>query len=83
MPRNAFFTADLTTDDIQSLRRAGRSDSIKWGRSDLKLFGKFWFLDFLECTDCAKSNNLGARLSERVFVYNNLLSPGTGTHPNN
>ena len=77
----AFFTAD-PTDDIQRLRRAGRSDSIKWGRSDLKL-GKFRFSDFLDCTDCAKINNLGARLSERVFVYNNLLSPGTGTHPNN
>ena len=76
MLRNAFFTAD-PTDDIQSLRRAGRSDSIKWGRSDLKL-GKFRFLDFLDCTDCAKINNLGARLPERVFVYNNLLSPGTG-----
>ena len=79
MPRNAFFTAD-PTDDIQSLRRAGRSDSIKWGRSDLKL-GKFRFSDFLDCTDCAKINNLGARLSERVFVYNNLLSPGTGYTP--
>ena len=79
MPRNAFFTAD-PTDDIQSLRRAGRSDSIKWGRSDLKL-GKFRFSDFLDCTDCAKINNLGARLSERVFVYNKLLSPGTGYTP--
>ena len=56
MPRNAFFTAD-PTDDIQSLRRAGRSDSVKWGRSDLKL-GKFWFSDFLGCTDCAKEKNV-------------------------
>ena len=53
---------------------------VKWGRSDLKL-GKFWYSDFLDCTDCAEINNLGARLSERVFVYNNLLSPGTGYTP--
>ena len=79
MPRNAFFTA-YPTDDIQRLRLAGRSDSVKWGRSDIKL-GKFQFLDFLDCTDCAKIKNLGLRLSERVFVYNNLLSPGTGYTP--
>ena len=66
MPRNSFFTVD-PTDDIQCQRRAGRSDSVKWGRSDLKL-GKFQFLDFLDCTDCAEINNLGFRLSERVFV---------------
>ena len=52
MPRNAFFTADLT-DNIQRLRCAGRSDSDKWGRSDLKL-GKFQFSVFLDCTDCSK-----------------------------
>ena len=74
-----FFTAD-PTDDIQRLRRAGRSDSVKWGRSDLKL-GKFQFSDFLECTDCAEIKDLGLRLSERVFVYNNLLGPGTGYTP--
>ena len=79
MPRNAFFTA-VPTDDIQRLHRAGRSDSVKWGRSDLKL-GKFQFSNFLDCTDCAEINNLGFRLSERVFVYNNLLSPGTGYTP--
>ena len=52
MPRNAFFTSD-PTDDIQSLRRAGRTNGNKWGRSDLKL-GKFRFSDFLDCTDCAE-----------------------------
>ena len=74
-----FFTAD-STDNIQRLRRAGRSDSVKWGRSDLKL-GKFQFSDFLDCIDCAEINNLGFRLSERVFVYNNLLSLGTEYTP--
>ena len=79
MPRNAFFTADHT-DDIQRLRRAGRSDSVKCGRSDLKL-GKFQFSDFLDCTEYAEINNLWFRLSERAFVYDNLLSPGTGYTP--
>ena len=32
MPRNAFFTAELT-DDIQRLRHADRSDKVRWGRS--------------------------------------------------
>ena len=41
MPRNAFFKAE-PTDSIQRLRHAGRSDNVKWGRSDLKL-GKFQF----------------------------------------
>ena len=57
MPTNAFFTADLT-DDIQRLRRAERTNGIKWGRSDLRL-GKFRFSDFLECTDCAEIKNIG------------------------
>ena len=35
-PRNAFFTSD-ETDDIRRLRQAGRSENLKWGRSDLKL----------------------------------------------
>ena len=49
MPSNAFFTARAEpTDDIQHLNHAGRSDKVKWGRSDLKL-GKFQFLDFLDC----------------------------------
>ena len=38
-------------------------------------------MDFLDCTDCAEINNLGFRLSETVFVYNNLLSPDTGYTP--
>ena len=79
MPRNAFFTAE-PTDDIQRLRRAGRSDNVKWGRSDPKL-GKFQFLDFLDCTDISETMDLQFRLSERIFVYNNLLSPGTGYTP--
>ena len=79
MARNAFFTAD-PTDDIQSLHRTGRTNGIKWGRSDLRL-GKFRFSDFLDCTDCAEVKNIGGRLSERVFVYNNLLNPGTGYTP--
>ena len=78
MPRNAFFTAE-PTDDIQRLRRAGRSDNVKWGRSDLKL-GKFQFLDFLDCTYISETG-LQFRLSERIFVYNNLLSPCTGYTP--
>ena len=57
MPTNAFFTAD-PTDDIQRLRRAGRKNGIKWGRSDLRL-GKFQFSDFLDCTDCAEVTNIG------------------------
>ena len=61
-------------------RRAGREDCIKWGRADLKL-GKFRFSDFLDCTDCAEVSNIGGRLSERVFIYNNLLNPGTGYTP--
>ena len=82
MPRNAFFNAD-PTDDIRRLSRAGRSDSVKWGRLDLKL-GKFQFLDFLDCTDCTEINNLGLRLSERVFVYNRYwVHQILGTHPNN
>ena len=43
---NAFFTPD-PTDDIKRLRRAGRIDGVKWGRSDLRL-GKFRFSDFLD-----------------------------------
>ena len=39
MPKNAFFTTD-ETDVIRRLHLAGRSENIKWGRSDLKL-GKF------------------------------------------
>ena len=74
MPRNAFFTAELT-DDIQLLRHTGRSDSVRWGRSDLRL-GKFQFLDFLDCTNITEIKDLQFRLSERIFVYNNLLSPG-------
>ena len=76
MPRNAFFTAE-PTDNIQRLRHAGRSDNVRWGRSDLKL-GKFKFLDFLDCTDISETTDLQFRLSERIFVYNNLLGPGTG-----
>ena len=41
MPKNALFTAE-TTHDIQRLRHAGRSEKIRWERSDLKL-GKFKF----------------------------------------
>ena len=78
MPRNAFFTAD-PTDDIQSLRGIGRKNGIKWGRSDLKL-GKFQFSDFLDRTNYKYSPS-HHKLSERVFVYNNLLNPGTGYTP--
>ena len=53
---------------------------LKWGRSDLRL-GKFRFSDFLDCTDCGEVSNIGRRLSERVFIYNNLLNPGTGYTP--
>ena len=58
----------------------GRKNGIKWGRSDLRL-DKFRFSDFLDCTDCAEVKNIGGRLSERVFIYNNLLNPGTGYTP--
>ena len=71
MPKNAFFTAE-TTDDIQRLRHAGKSEKIRWDRSDLKL-GKFKFLDFLDCTDISGTRDLQFRLSERIFVYNNIL----------
>ena len=50
---NAFFTAE-PTDDIQRLNHAGRSDKVKWGRSDLK-FGKFQFLDFLDCRNISEA----------------------------
>ena len=39
MQTNAFFTTDPTV-DIQRLCRAGRTNGIKWGMSDLRL-GKF------------------------------------------
>ena len=45
-PRNAFFTEE-ETDDICRLHQAGRSENLKWGRSDLKL--EFKFLEFLDC----------------------------------
>ena len=67
------------TDDIQRLRRTGRKNGIKWGRSDLKL-GKFQFSDFLDRTNYKYSPS-HHKLSERVFVYNNLLNPGTGYTP--
>ena len=79
MPKNAFFTTDKT-DDIWRLHRAGRSENIKWGRSDLKL-GKFKFSDFLDCTDISNTTDLQFRLSERIFVYNNTLGPGIGYTP--
>ena len=65
IPRNAFFTAELT-DDIQHLRHIGRSDNVRWGRSDLKL-GKFKFLDFLDCTDISATTDLQFRLSSTTF----------------
>ena len=61
----------------QHLRHAGRSENIKWGRSDLKL-GKFKFSDFLECKDIPSTMDLQMRLSERIFVCNNTLGPGIG-----
>ena len=79
MPKNAFFTAE-STDDIQRLRHAGRSENVRWDRSDLKL-GKFKFLDFLDCTDISDTTDLQFRLSERIFVYNNTLGPGIGYTP--
>ena len=79
MLSNAFFTAE-PTDNIQRLNHAGRSDKVKWGRSDLKL-GKFQFLDFLDCRNISEAADLQFSLSERVFVHNNLLSPGTGYTP--
>ena len=82
MPKNTFFTAE-TTDDIQGQRHAGRSENIRWDRSDLKL-GKFKFLDFLDCTDMSDTMNLQFRLSERIFVYNNTFTdtgPGNGYTP--
>ena len=78
MPRSAFFPAD-PTDDIQRLLRAGRSDSVKWGRSDLKL-GMFQFSDLLDCTDCAEINNLHYRLclqqsfKSRYWVHTPTIS---------
>ena len=79
MPKNAFFTAE-TTDDIQRLHHAGRSENIRWDRSDLKL-GKFKFSDFLKSTDISDTTDLQFRLSERIFVYNNTLGPGIGYTP--
>ena len=79
MPRNAFFTAE-PNDNIQHLRHAGRSDNVNWGRSDLKL-GKFQFLDFLDCRNISETTDLQFRLSERIFIHNNLLSPSTGYTP--
>ena len=67
MPKNAFFTTDKT-DNIWRLRHAGRSENIKWGRSDLKP-GKFKFSDFL---DISNTTDLQFRLSERIFVYDTL-----------
>ena len=78
MPKKAFFTTE-ETDDIRRLRHTGRSENIKWGRSDLKL-GKFKFSDFLDCTDISNTTDLQFRLSERIFVYNNTLGPGIGLH---
>ena len=74
MPSNAFFTAE-PTDDIQRLNHAGKSDKVKWGRSDLKL-GKFQFLDFLDCRNISEATDLQFSLSERVFVQ------VSGIHPN-
>ena len=79
LPKNAFFTTD-ETDDIRCLRHAGRSENIKWGRSDLKL-GKFKFSDFLDCKGIPSTTDLQFRLSERIFVYNNTLGPGIGYTP--
>ena len=79
MPKNAFFTAE-STDDIQRLRHAGRSENVRWDRSDLKL-GKFKFLDFLDCTDISDTTDLQFRLFERIFIFNNVLGPGTGYKP--
>ena len=78
-PRNAFFTSD-ETDDIRRLRQAGRSENLKWGRSDLKL-GKFKFSDFLDFKDIPWTTDLQWRLSERIFVYNNAVGPGIGYTP--
>ena len=41
----------------------------------------FQFLDFLDCTDVSENTDLQFRLSERISVYNNLLSPVTGYTP--
>ena len=78
-PRNAFFTTEQT-DDIRRLRHVGRSENIKWGRSDLKL-GKFKFLEFLDCKDIPSTTDLQMRLSEQRFISNNTLGPGIGYTP--
>ena len=70
MPKNAFFTTDKT-DDIRRLHHAGRSENIKWGRSDLKL-GKFKFSDFLDCTDISNTTDLQFRLSERICLQQHV-----------
>ena len=59
---------------------ATQTENIRWDRSDLKL-GKFKFFDFLDCTDISDTTDLQFRLSERIFVYNNVLGPGTGYTP--
>ena len=79
MSKNAFFTTD-ETDDIRRLRHAGRPENIKWGRSDLKP-GKFKFSDFLDCAGIPSTTDLQFRLSERIFVHNNMLGPGIGYTP--
>ena len=72
IPKNAFFKTD-ETDDIRRLLHAGRSENIKWGRSDLKL-GKFKFSDCLDCKDIPSTTDLQFRLSKRIFVQQHTRS---------
>ena len=61
--------------DICCLNQAGKSENLKWGRSDLK------FLEFLDCKHIHRNTDLQARLAELVFIHNTTLGPGTGYTP--
>ena len=77
-PENAFFTPKRG-DDLHSLRKAGEPEGLVWEESNFK--PRFRFSEFMDCKYVHRDTNLQARLSEQIFVQNNIMWKGLGFTP--